>query len=409
MIRPISLFLLLMLVLANREQVKDDGYDSIGIFFCLFVLPFMSILAVRCKRIIKISPLYATFIILLCLYFAINTFSWPQFLEKHFENMLFLNKLFWLLPTVIWLLVLWWVTSPVKNKLSWVSHRVRLDILLLMIPVYVLLAVTETAVALNVESDVIALVELVTMVLLVAWMPFFITVILSAKQMDNQELQHSIIEVATHSGIRHTKVFVWNTHQQIMNAFATGMAFQPKVLVMTDKLIARLTTKELLAVTAHEYAHHKYLHTTFLVITAIMTIMVLTIIFPMLGADNSSIVSQVAQLVLIILSIIIVLRQFERQADAYSAFEMSGSVKGGVITLEGESTLSNALGAIAFSQNRDPNAFDLVHRSISSRQRYLHGLVGTTHAELAINKRVIRIKISLIITLIITLVVSFIL
>jgi hypothetical protein len=126
----------------------------------------------------------------------------------------------------------------------------------------------------------------------------------------------------------------------------------------------------------------------------------------MLGVDNSSIFSHVAQLILVILTIIIVLRQFERQADAYSAFEMSGSVKGGVVTLEGQSALSNALGAIAFSQNIDPNAFDLVHRSITSRQRYLHGLVGTTHVGLAINNRVVGIKIGLIITLIITLVVN---
>ena len=399
MIRPISLFLVLMLALAGRKTADEMQLSELGLLICLCIVPLCAIVAMRFEKYTKVIQLYATLLLFLSLYLAIENFGWKVFLEKQFgTNELLIGSLV-LLPTILWLLILWWISSPITNRLSWVSHRLRLDVLLLLIPVFLLFLVEEIATALHFGEDVRSVMELGALLLLLAYMPFVMTFILSAKQMENYSLRTAIMEVAARARIRNSKVFVWNTHNRIMNAFATGLILQPKLLVLTDKLIARLTPRELLAVTAHEYAHHKYWHTTFLVLTAFVSMRVMSIVFPLLGASNSGNLEQVAQLVLTLLAIILVSRQFERQADAYSALEMSKNF-GGEITEDGGSALADALGAIAFSQGIKPNAFDLLHGSIASRQRYLFGIIGSKYSAIAVNKRVFWLKLGLAIILV---------
>ena len=399
MIRPISLFLLLMIVLAGRKTADGMQLSELGLLICLCIVPLCAIVAMRFEKYTKVVPLYATFILLLSLYLAIENFGWKFFLEKQFgTNELLIGSLI-LLPTILWLLILWWISSPIANRLSWVSHRLRLDVLLLLIPVFLFFMVEEIATGLNFGEDVRSVVELGAFLLLLAFMPFLMTFILSAKQMENYSLRTAIMEVAARARIRNSKVYVWNTHNRIMNAFATGLILQPKLVVLTDKLITRLTPRELLAVTAHEYAHHKYLHTTFLVLTAFVSMRAMSIVFPLLGASNSNNSVQVVQLVLTILAIILVSRQFERQADAYSALEMSKN-SDGEITEEGGSALADALGAIAFAQSIKPTVFDLLHGSIASRQQYLLGIIGSKYSAIAVNKRVFWLKLGLAIILV---------
>ncbi|MBT5366313.1 MAG: hypothetical protein HOL14_07290, partial [Phycisphaerae bacterium] len=148
MIRPISLFLVLMLALAGRKTADEMQLSELGLLICLCIVPLCAIVAMRFEKYTKVVQLYATLILLLSLYLAIENFGWKVFLEKQFgTNELLIGSLV-LLPTILWLLILWWISSPITNRLSWVSHRLRLDVLLLLIPVFLLFLVEEIATAL---------------------------------------------------------------------------------------------------------------------------------------------------------------------------------------------------------------------------------------------------------------------
>jgi Zn-dependent protease with chaperone function len=184
-----------------------------------------------------------------------------------------------------------------------------------------------------------------------------------------------------------------------MNALAIGIIFQPKTIVLTDKLIANLTPKELLAVITHEFGHHKYWHIPFLILTAISTLICSSRIFMNMGFNMRSEFIFAAELVVMAVVIAYVSRQFERQADAYSAIDMSKVERSDCITLNSACAMSQALGAIAESQHIALDRKDPLHGSIQKRQNYLDTLVGCKLTEIPINIKVKWVKISILVSL----------
>jgi len=251
-----------------------------------------------------------------------------------------------------------------------------------------------------VASSAKDIIEIIAFLIVLGNMPFFITKILSAKPMQNRELLNEMNEVSYRAKVKHPRILVWNTHNRIINALAIGLIFQPTSIVLTDKLIVSLTKKEVLAVTAHEFGHRKYWHTPFLIITVVCAFVWLQKLFVYCGFDTGSPFIFALQLFIMISAIILVSRQLEQQADAYSAIDYSVAHGEKVVTENSIRALSSALGIIASEQQIDVNKNDLLHKSIASRQRNLHHLIGYKLVDIPINKQVKRLKIVLVILLI---------
>jgi Zn-dependent protease with chaperone function len=98
-----------------------------------------------------------------------------------------------------------------------------------------------------------------------------------------------------------------------------------------------------------------------------------------------------------VLAIILVSRIFEKQADAYAAVALSAASGSDSVTPEGASALASALGAIAQTQCINPSRKDLLHGSITSRQRDIQALVGCSFSGIPINKQVFFLKIGLVV------------
>ena len=397
MIRPISLFLLIGLLVANHASAGMHQPKLIWLMFFLLILPIIFIATVQAAKQAKAITLFATFAVLLSWFVAVYFFSWAILVQKLTQNMLFVEDFFVVIPAIFWLLVLWFVTSPISNRMSWVSHRFRLDIFLLMAPVFFLFAVSDVAVLCGVSEENVEIIELLAFLVLLASAPFFMAKILSAKPMSNYELRSSISDIGKMAGVRRSNILVWNTHNRIMNALAIGVIFQPKTIVLTDKLIANLTQQELRSVTAHEFGHHKYWHIPFLILTTITVMVLSSKVLLLMGFDIGGGFVFISQLVLMVLAIILVSRIFEKQADAYAAVALSAASGSDSVTPEGASALASALGAIAQTQCINPSRKDLLHGSITSRQRDIQALVGCSFSGIPINKQVFFLKIGLVV------------
>jgi Zn-dependent protease with chaperone function len=79
--------------------------------------------------------------------------------------------------------------------------------------------------------------------------------------MKNKELEQSILDLASRSGIAGSRVFEVDksVDTNALNAYVTGV-LGSKRIVLWDTLIARLERKELLAVMAHEMGHYVLSH-----------------------------------------------------------------------------------------------------------------------------------------------------
>jgi Zn-dependent protease with chaperone function len=325
-------------------------------------------------------------------------FAWVKYVRGILGNQLLVDELIVIFPVVLWLSMLWFITSPIKNKCSWVSYRLRMDVLLLLVPMFGLWGIHEVSEIYGNESffEIIEFLAVVTLILL---SPMYIRLILSAKAMKDTSLLRLVQEVGTRAGVQHPNVLVWNTHGRMMNAFAIGIIFQRKTIVLTDKLIHNLTQAELLSVVGHEFAHHKYWHLAFLGLAMLCALIWSDILFGLLHLSSSEYVHAV-QFIVVCITFVAVSRKFERQADAYSVVDQSKVEGSCTVTKNASTSMSSSLRTLANSHNISIERNDPLHGSILDRQQYLESLVGCPIDTIPINRTVKLIKIGIVLLLV---------
>ena len=82
MIRPISLFLLIGLLVANHASAGMHQPKLIWLMFFLLVLPIIFIATVQVAKQAKAITLFATFAVLLSWFVAVYFFSWAILVQK---------------------------------------------------------------------------------------------------------------------------------------------------------------------------------------------------------------------------------------------------------------------------------------------------------------------------------------
>lgn len=252
----------------------------------------------------------------------------------------------------------------------------------------------ETGVRLG-YAEHITTIDLAGILLVLFVSPIMFAFILPARRMKDHELFESVMHVAKRAGVRLSSILVWNTKGRMMNAMAVGVLPTLKTIIVTDKLVTHLTRKEFFAVTLHEIGHHRYWHIPFLWGTVISAILCSDRLFGHMLTVELWYVS-LAKLPIVLVVLMIVSRQFERQADVYSAAHLSNMQDSATITSEAAGMMSSALSTIASTHNISPSKNDLLHGSIASRQEYLKRVVGCPIATLSINRIVRWIKILII-------------
>lgn len=395
MIRPISLFLIACLTLAEYDTgnvIQSAGYWSIILLIIVPAITFSIATKVKTK---KFGVELLTIVILIAWSMNLFIFTWLQYVKAVLGEQFLLVQFCALLPVILSLSLLWWMTSPIKNKYAWVSHRLRLDVLLLFIPLFILWGIREVVSAYY-TAEVGEDAMLFAVIALIIFSPMLIRMILSAKKISDRHLGSLILNVAHRAGIRKTNVLVWNTHMLLMNAFAIGIIFQPKTIVLTDKLLNLLPQNELLAVVRHEFAHHRYWHLTVLIFGMFSTLLWTDLLATTFGINTSLGYIQIIQLLCVIFVFVLLTRAFEEQADAYAVMDESASEGSDVVLQKAASNMSSALGTVAETCNQSSDRTDVLHGSIQQRQLKIEALVGCSLNAIPIHKKVKWIKIAIV-------------
>ena len=395
MIRPISLFLITCILLADyltATIVKGAGVLAI---ILLVIIPVVAIVLSPKVQRKNYGIEIQTFVILIAWSMALLMFGWLAHVKLILGENFLLVKFGILLPVVLSLSLLWWLTSPIKSRIAWVSHRLRCDVLLLFVPLFILWWVRDV-VWRYYGSDASQDAMFIALIALIIFSPIVIRCILCARELTDKNLTQLLLQVARRAGVKKAKVLVWNTHMLLMNAFAIGIIFQPKTIVLTDKLLQNLTQKELVLVARHEFAHHRYWHLSFLILGMFCTILWTDHLATLFQIDIGAVTTQLIQLLLVIMVYIYLSRKFEEQADAYAVADESASQGSEIVLQDASHNMSAALGVIASCSNISTDRRDVLHGSIRERQLNLESLVHCPLNAIPIHQSVKWIKIALV-------------
>jgi Zn-dependent protease with chaperone function len=104
-------------------------------------------------------------------------------------------------------------------------------------------------------------ITLISFVLLLALLPFFLTRFWSTTPLLGA-LRQRLEEVAARHSLRFRDIRLWRTHHLILNAAIVGWWRRGRYFLITDTLVETLSDRQLEAVFAHEVGHgiHRHLH-----------------------------------------------------------------------------------------------------------------------------------------------------
>lgn len=271
---------------------------------------------------------------------------------------------------------------------------IRPIVIFLIVTLLLLWGMREVGIRLGFAEHINAI-DIAGIVMILFMSPVIFSLILPARKMQDFELLDSVMLVAKKAGVRLSSVLVWNTNGRLMNAMAVGVLPSLKTIIVTDKLVTNLTRKEFLAVTMHEVGHHRYWHIPFLWLTVISVLLCSDRLFGYMITIDTWYIS-LAKLPIMAIVLVLVSRQFERQADVYAASYISYSQESTTITPDAAEMMSSALSTIAHTHNISLLRRDFLHGSIASRQSYLNGVIGSPIASLSVNRIVLCIKFLII-------------
>ena len=392
MIRSISLILAIGLSLAvteTYEQVSENGYL---LAFLLFALPLVATIVVLLSKHTAARISIAVTVILFSWLIALLGMSWLYHVRLVTGNLILVDEILAVLPPIIFLVVLWWFTSPIGNKISWVLHRLRFDVLMLLLIVLFILGIQEV----EESTGDFGFVWIAILLLFYALAPLYFLIILPTSRIKEGVVKNAITQVASNAGIKKPNIYILHTHYKILNAMAYGLLFQRKFVLFSDKLLRDLTQNEVIAVARHEFAHHKFMHTTFLWLTFVCVMLWVFYFTEVAGVELHFLALKSTKWIGAIIAFVLVSRQFEKQADTYAVVDFARTSGSDIVTEDAANSMAKALQAIAFLNGHSPQRRDYLHGSISKRQQYLRSLVGFPILKIPINTRVRFIKIGIL-------------
>ena len=387
MIRPTSLILAIGVSIASTNSYtfyQTDLFATVWLLLLLVVLPGGALLIASLLRKVQNSVPLLTTTVLLCWLVAVFQFHWLGAIRLYSDNLVLLDECISVVPPIFFLLVLWWISSPIQSKKTWVFYKVRADVLPILFIVFVVLALQET------ESHVgsFGWYWLGIFVLFYVCSPYLFLFLLPTKRMRITSLQKKLQDLARHAGVPNVEIKEMYTADQSANALAFGLQFQKKIVLFTDKLLRNLTEREVLSVARHEFAHLAFKHLTFLWLTLVTVLLWVYYFFAVFEIHEQNIGSRLLGWGVALGAFVIVSRMFEKQADTFAVADTSKDAGKQVIDEESANSMCRMFDALLFVHGTHENRFDLLHGSMAKRKKYLRELVGNPIDSLPINTRV---------------------
>lgn len=227
-----------------------------------------------------------------------------------------------------------------------------------------------------------------------------------------------LMAVCARNGVRIRDLLLWRTGGTIHNAAVLGFLPRARFILVTDAMIEHFPEELLEAVASHEVGHVRRRHLIWLALSTLAAVLVVGLLTEWVawrvlvwGADRWGLTDQTvtpwrdladgATITLTLLAALAwfgwVSRRFERQADAFAAWDLTRAspegLAGGRVTSDAAGRVMEALGMVAAYNGMSATRFMWRHGSIRTRQMNLSTLIGRPLDALPIDRLVGWIKV----------------
>lgn len=376
-------------------------------------------------------------------------FGWLRAVRSVLGNWPAIDELVALLPALLAIALSWWLHEPIERRireasmvrrldegmpiatwsspLRFVIGRIRSNVLLLLAPLVVVMALSET-----IEPRVAdawpafwnaggrEFVTLAIAAFVYLFSPLIARLVLQLEPVPPGELRNDLQAVCDGSGVRVRQILVWRTDHAMVNGAVMGLVAPLRFVMLTDGLLELLPRDELRAVMAHEIGHVRRRHLPWMLgmLVALLVIGSFAIDWPAqrvdawirnaawdvpTKVDAMAWLDRGAALGATLISLGLfgwASRRIERQADTFAVQYLSTAAGSPHITPGAVAAMSGALGTVARFAGVSPRRASWRHGSIAWRQGYLGGLIGAPAAGLAIDRLVALLKVSVVVVLI---------
>ncbi|MHC4991233.1 MAG: M48 family metallopeptidase [Planctomycetota bacterium] len=373
---------------------------------------------------------------------AVMGFGWLDTVRSGTGNLLLVDELVALTPTVLAVLVTWWLHHPLEARMrqallirsldlgrpvhpmpsrgAHVLLQARSGLLLLGLPLVLILGCSElidiawSRWGLERGGWTIDAIKLTSALGIFILSPLLARLVLTVRPLAPGPVRDDLLAICARHRVRVRDVLVWNTSGSIINAAVMGLIGRLRFVLLTDALLESMTAPQLEAVMAHEVAHVRRSHIPWLIVTLLAALSGTVVLsqMPILLAEllgwrepADGLLPVWAELPIVTGQVVVALvafgwvsRRFERQADTFAVQHLSGlgsehASAETAVAPEAVAAMQNALDRIARLSTINPSKHSWRHGSIVWRQNYLATIVGVPIADLPIDRLVRSIKL----------------
>lgn len=371
--------------------------------------------------------------------FVVLGLGWLETVRGVTGNLVVIDEVLALLPTIGGVAATWWLYYPVERRVReallirfldegravfplpdrgvWVWTQLRTHLFFLLVPILLILALSEVIDAATRMLDEHAwargigeLGTLVAAVIIVMTAPLLSRLVLDVEPLGAGPQRDDLERVCSRHRVKVRELLVWKTHGSMINAAVLGLTGRLRYVLLTDALLESMTPRQVEAVMAHEIGHIRRHHMPWLLvallaaITAVATPLLVTQVVLVVTDSTpsawffttaSATVGGAAGIVAVLVLFGWVSRRFERQADVFAVAHLdaaAGDETGAVFSEASVDTVCGTLARIARLNAVAPTRSSWRHGSIAWRQAYLRSVTGRPYARLPLDRQVAWIK-----------------
>ena len=305
----------------------------------------------------------------------VYSFQWQVIIRENWQldRWLLLDELLIIAPVVLSLIGSWAIFFDIQNafdttdckskmreRFQYVMIRVRVYLLVFLMPLLVGLAAKDILNSQLFNSESIVLLSLFAgFPILLAAFPFMMLAIWQTKKIEGT-LKDDLLEICQQHKLRISSLRVWSTSRQIINAVVAGIFPYFRIILISDALVSQFSRSEVTAVLRHEAGHIRRWHLP----SRIFFILLPLVIFQLANAMHFNFITSFEMLagqsyfppnwvspvmacgytIYLTLVLIWLSRQMEYDADLYSITDRQSGSKGKLqVNTKLSEQLSNAL------------------------------------------------------------------
>ncbi|MHC4428616.1 MAG: M48 family metalloprotease, partial [Planctomycetota bacterium] len=234
---------------------------------------------------------------------AVLIFGWLGTVRSAVGDLVLVDEIIAVVPTVAGLLGLWWIYHPIELRVreailirrldegqtifqpprrgAYVLAQARLHLLFLLVPILLIVACAELIDLVAGRYDGVAGASvaaetgtLVAALAVVTIAPLLSRVVLDVEPLPLGPVRDDLLDLCRQHRVRVRRLLLWNTHGVMINAAVMGLVGGLRYVLLTDALLETMTRRQLHAVMAHEIGHIRRRHMPWLIATLLAMILV---------------------------------------------------------------------------------------------------------------------------------------